>query len=495
MKKVFLAVLAIAAMMVSCAKEALVDNQKETPEVEVNEPQPVILGSNLFKAPTTKASVDNIGGWREDMENEGGIIDKFIYVWALNQNDDASIDYPNPDTPDAISKVFIKNVGATLAEATGDTPDTGKLGSLILKNVDGNPFYYGTKDKDKYYFYAYYLGYAQEEPVGNYFTEGTITVPDVQINGDNDIMTATTDKAADAVVVDGDGNSTMVNPKYLYSQYSARHGVTPNLVFKHQLSKFTFYVQYAGETECDIDLMNITFRNVSKSGKIILSEAEEKFEANEENKGSIILGNEESAQPLITGLPKKNGTEDSYGESVGCLMVAPPVGSPEQQFYDIIINLRQMIGDDVRSFNNEKKIVPGDVKDDAGQSLLLTSFEAGKNYNVYITVYGLEEVKVNVELTEWENAGNIYIDKDAEITDGIMKQVTATYSGSYATEGSNCTLYALNFDVEDDIYCAFAGKKLVKAPAGTYTVTGTEGDLSEGTIITVNSEGKIETKS
>lgn len=40
------------------------------------------------------------------------------------------------------------------------------------------------------------------------------------------------------------------------------------------------------------------------------------------------------------------------------------------------------------------------------------SFEAGKNYNVNITVYGLEEIEIKASLTAWEDGGDITIDPD-----------------------------------------------------------------------------------
>ena len=48
-----------------------------------------------------------------------------------------------------------------------------------------------------------------------------------------------------------------------------------------------------------------------------------------------------------------------------------------------------------------------EVKFEAG-----TAFEAGKQYNVTITVYGLEEVEVTAHLTGWEDGGDITIDPD-----------------------------------------------------------------------------------
>lgn len=470
MKKVFLAVLAIAAMMVSCKKDGPVGNQVEGPEVEVNEPQPVILGSNLFKAPTTKASVDNIGGWREDMKN-GEDIDKFIYVWALKQD----------KTP------YIENVSATLAEETEQTPDEENFGTLTITDPENNsPFYYEASSENDilYDFYGYYLGYALDEPEAS-VTDGVITVENVQVKGNNDIMIADTDKAADAVVEAG-----MVNPKYLYSEYSARQGVKPNLVFKHQLSKFTFNVRYAGEIgDGDvIELTGITFMDVYNSGNLTLNKvAEDGREpgfAHNETKGNIVMEGVSESSPIQLD-------NEDYDE-VGEIMVVPF----ETETCKLKIDLKQTFAQEgvvPREYNFEPEISYEKVKPDVEGSTV-TAIEAGKQYKVYITVYGSQEVVVNVQLVPWEYVGDITIDPNDK-ADGIMKQVSATFG-----EGENaptCTLYAEDFVINEEnpirCYCKFdgEGEQLVVAPAGTYTVTGTDGDLVVGTTITVEEEGKI----
>ena len=40
------------------------------------------------------------------------------------------------------------------------------------------------------------------------------------------------------------------------------------------------------------------------------------------------------------------------------------------------------------------------------------TFEAGKSYDINITVYGLEKIDVRATLTPWENGGSIDIDDD-----------------------------------------------------------------------------------
>lgn len=462
MKKMIFAALAIAAMMVSCQKEALVDNQKETPAEEKNELQPVVLGSNLFKAAATKASVNDMQSWKTD----GGS----IYVYALNNNEAAG------------NKVFINNVGAMLSGAYAD-PNT-YTGSLDLKNpLNNNPFYYGTSDDDIYDFYAYYLGYnpGGEDSVIAGLVSDVITVADVKVKGDNDIMIASTNKAADAIV-----QGTMVNPKYLYSQYSARHNVKPNLVFKHMLSKFSFNVRYAGHLADDskIELTGIKFVGAKNSGTLFLNGDAPGFEAGDAT-SEIILYN--SDMPVELRIASDVET-DNYGyNNVGNLMVVPAASDTLVIEFKQTFNLSQTGDEEEEPFDLKKVITPQDVVDENGQHPTAEAFEAGKHYVVNITVYGLEAVVVNVQLIPWEDAGTITIDPDQK-EDGIMKQVNATVT--IGEDNKDCVLYAETFVEGNDIFCLI-GTDFTLAPIGVYTLTEVSKDDTGIQSIEVTEVGKI----
>lgn len=462
MKKMIFAALAIAAMMVSCQKEALVDNQKETPAEEKNELQPVVLGSNLFKAAATKASVNDMNTWKADGKN--------IYVYALNNNELAE------------NKVFINNVGAMLS---GDYADPNTYtGSLDLKNpLNNNPFYYGTYDDDIYDFYAYYLGY---NPGGEDFViaglvSDVITVADVKVKGDNDIMIASTNKAADAIV-----QGTMVNPKYLYSQYSARHNVKPNLVFKHMLSKFSFNVRYAGHLAdgSKIELTGIKFVGAKNSGTLFLNGDAPGFEAGDAT-SEIILNN--SDMPVELRIASDVET-DNYGyNNVGNLMVVPAASDTLVIEFKQTFNLSQTGVEEKEPFDLKKVITPQDVVDENGQHPTAEAFEAGKHYVVNITVYGLEAVVVNVQLIPWEDAGTITIDPDQK-EDGIMQQVNATVT--IGEDNKDCVLYAETFVEGNDIFCLI-GTDFTLAPIGVYTLTEVSKDNTGIQSIEVTEVGKI----
>lgn len=456
MKKVFFAALAIAAMMVSCQKEALVDNQKETPAEEKNELQPVVLGSNLFKAAATKVSVNDMNAWKADGKN--------IYVYALNNNELAE------------NKVFINNVGAMLS---GDYADPNTYtGSLDLKNpLNNNPFYYGTSDDDIYDFYAYYLGYnpGGEDSVIAGLVSDVITVADVKVKGDNDIMIASTNKAADAIV-----QGTMVNPKYLYSQYSARHNVKPNLVFKHMLSKFSFNVRYAGHLADDskIELTGIKFVGAKNSGTLFLNGDAPGFEAGDAT-SEIILNN--SDMPVELRIASDVET-DNYGyNNVGNLMVVPAASDTLVIEFKQTFNFSQAGDEEEEPFDLKKVITPQDVVDENGQHPTAEAFEAGKHYVVNITVYGLEAVVVNVQLIPWEDAGTITIDPDQKEY-GVFQYVVAT------KDEVTLTLFAKQFVANEVVYTDFEG---TKAEAGTYTLDEASNTRTGIVSITVGEDGVI----
>ena len=48
----------------------------------------------------------------------------------------------------------------------------------------------------------------------------------------------------------------------------------------------------------------------------------------------------------------------------------------------------------------------------------LTTFEAGKTYDVTIIVYGMEQIEVTAELKDWEEGGSVVIDPDQDMIPG-----------------------------------------------------------------------------
>ena len=188
--------------------------------------------------------------------------------------------------------------------------------------------------------------------------------------------------------------------------------------------------------------------------------------------------------PLVLTVATNESLDFGYQEAGNAMVVPAGQGS-----YTIDINFEQKFGNGdperVESFKYENKVItPRDVVITDGT---VTSFEKGKQYRVYITVYGLEEVVVNVQLVPWEDAGTITIDPDQK-EDGIMQQVNATVT--IDENNKNCVLYAETFEEGNDIFCMI-GTDFTLAPIGVYTLTE-ESKIDTGIqSIEVTEVGKI----
>ena len=73
--------------------------------------------------------------------------------------------------------------------------------------------------------------------------------------------------------------------------------------------------------------------------------------------------------------------------------------------YEIVISTEQDMNNSSAIEENEKGSITQKIT-------VADGFVAGKNYNVNITVYGLEEIEIKASLTAWEDGGDITIDPD-----------------------------------------------------------------------------------
>lgn len=439
MKKTFTFILAVAGISLfsSCHKEnqeATVDNTTPVAEEQTDNTarQMVVIGAGANTA-ATKASVNNVGEWYNEGEN--------IYVYAINENSYLTT---------AGDRLFIDNDTTTLVQPISTEAKESMTDSLKL----GHTYYYGTAEKDVYSFYGYYLGYAPDtKPVYDYDNTtkaDSIKFTGAQINGDNDIMLALTDKTADAVV-----GTTMVNPTYIYSEYSSRHGVRPNLVFKHQLSKFVFYIKRGNDNGAATSTVTVDTVQMStyKTADFVIDKNSGRLN-NPTDEGFIKI----EGDTLLTKTAYKR-----FGES----LMPYPAG---EGAYTIKISFTYNDGNgNDTTATLSKTITPADVVTDPVSTV--TAFEAGKQYLVNITLYGLELIKVNVTLTEWENGGEINYDPDQKgdgVLTGIVVKATNSNSESYTlqtaaplAEGNAVKdVNNWNTQVPDDTY-TFVGSALL----------------------------------
>lgn len=294
---------------------------------------------------------------------------------------------------------------------------------------------------------------------------GSIVLPGLVLDGTQDIMLATTDKEIDALArsryldketyqtteLTDDDLGEYVEASRIYSAHAARRGINPDLIFEHQLARVTFHIRKGGTvpssdiTMAGIDLFDyyegtLTIADgqsglggarglAPENSNTSLTGLDFDFTAAWQNElqnledGSFTAYDPElakfiktvrKADDINTAVSKADdihpykyddGHYDKFGQSV--------LVFPGREKLDMILKIEQA-GATAVGYRPYKTHL--EIKNDPdvnGQPVL---FEAGKNYNVYLTVYGLEEVRISVTLTEWNDA-EIYLDPDQDDDD------------------------------------------------------------------------------
>ena len=386
---VYVAMFAIGTMA-ACQKNNDVNPQGGNDGViDDNSPVAVQLGVsgiNLDVNVTSKGA-GAIDTWKQNA----------LYVYAFDRTVD------NFQTGTA----FIANVQGTAPGETSPATDadTVTVGQITLLNPNvgqgTEPFYYA--GSTTYDFYGYYIDDAAVESayqaeVLTPTKEATRIFIPFRIDGTQDLMIAKADQATD---VARPAVTETVNEANAYSAYAARRGVQPVLKFQHLLSRFKFEIVPGAPSANGVTIDSIALES-KVEGNLVVVGAARGIEAAVE------------AEPDTLNLPGIDAsgvkTETWNAEAAKDAQTPKSVGTdllvmPGETSYKLFVWMHKDTG--------ETTVDPlvSVVEFEEG-----TAFEAGKQYNVTIRVYGLEEVEVTAHLTGWEDGGDITIDPDQPVT-------------------------------------------------------------------------------
>lgn len=366
MKKLFVFAIAATCVVAACNKNPLPTPEDETPVA-------VQFNTKTIDASVTrtKAAID---AWTGNEELH-------IYGFAVNRqggtDDGAQIalgsgryDLDNP---------FINNVSA-------QSPSQGTELDVDNPNgQDGEPFYYDINTSVVYDFYGYYFGTADLGEASK--ANDAITYP-VTIDGTQDLLYATTDKATD-VQKDDQGR---VAVHQAYGSWAARRDVQPTLNFKHALSQFTFNVKKGvGSYSGTLTVEEIQIVGSNKGNLTVVGE----------NLGYVAAADDDQNDSFkLSSLNIVPGTND-YSPVQGVLMVAPNQAS---------VTVKVTMGATLYSPNDGKIVYEFELPANSIDGK--TAFLAGESYKVNIIVYGPEEVKFEVDLAPWTPGGEINYNPD-----------------------------------------------------------------------------------
>ena len=355
-------------LALGCGKGEIVEN-----DVKVDDDSPVAIKLTSANPSylTSKAAVD-----RWDRSE--------ISVFGLKRKKGIAVGEGTYDFDDRFSFADYQ----TLASSGASVPV-----EVYADNEAKIPYFYS--EGYVYDFYGYHLGGASAEEA---LISGDAFSRKITFDGSNDVMFATTDREKDVLTASSPG----VRAKDVYTAWSARRSVQPTLVFQHALTRFNFIIKGAGDKYQDVTIKGIDVNGVINTGTLTVTGTELGFVQSAD------------AQPVALTLKDVDGqiftldqvTENAEGLPAGgegaCVMVAPGLEEIEIILHMVNNKYGDFPIDDYRFVAKASEIKHNDEN---GNSLPVTSFDAGKAYDFYIYVYGPEKIDITAKLTDWVYGG------------------------------------------------------------------------------------------
>lgn len=444
MKKLFFYAAAALAMLASCQKTEI----NESPSKEIDDTKPVAMqfGVNApsFQVTKTKAAVD---AWANTE----------VFVYGLENT--SSTDYT----------VLIENYSTTVVDS--ETPL-----AIYQDEATQAPYFY-TEGKT-YDFFGYHLGGAIQDPANLELSNNVVSFA-VTFDGSNDVMYAYTDKDEDILK----DQTAQVMTKDVYSAWAARRNVQPTLVFDHALTRFNFYVRGMNEKSSKVQIESIAAKSVLSGDLTVVAKknAGLGFVANPNAAvADVFLKNYDDSDFTPTHVVN-DSTYVAGGEGASLIL------APDMTELPIVVKMSNIEYPAITIPNYEFTAKASDVrKTGLAENAGLTKFEKGTAYNIYINVYGPEEIVITAELTKWADGGDYTYDPDAFRPDRspstyVNAEITSIESGtinaSITTSDDVASLRAALKEKESGELTAYQDVTLAtKALGGNVSFTGLEAD-------------------
>lgn len=411
MKKSFYMACAAAMLLASCSQNEL---GSDTVANENEDLVPIKIG--VSQKNMSSRGTGTVGGLVDKdgnaVDENGDRVDPSQNVWA---GESFNLFMFKAGTLELAEATYYDALGTPLEQGPifdneefkapngNDGTDNSDSENFYAKSAAGNIRYYPAQGA--YDFWAYRLDDCTNNTPGGYaITEdGKQAYIDFVMDGTQDIMTA--HAVPSASQIEAVGGVDFKNR--FFSAWTARKGQNPNLKFQHELTRLKFFIKAGNETAAD-PLSGITVEKIQvksmKTGRIIVAYtpdqavennivwAAETTNAAADSAFFVLAERTGEANNPLTPLTAKPATVDyaSIGEA---LLVAP------QDSYELIVTVSQQLNfkegeiTDGRTYTDIKTY----IKPLSGGS----TFAKGTSYKVKLTLYGLQEILVQTELTPW----------------------------------------------------------------------------------------------
>lgn len=406
MKKI--ALMASAVILAAACQKTIVETTVNKPQTEPEETEelvPITFGLNQPKV--TLKSVGSLQEWNNSS----------LYLFAFPVG---TTDFSDP------TDMIWNNV---VTAASGTTAE-----NLTVLQDSREPYYYqGTTIYD---FFGYYVDDAAatvtsetewenvtpattvptpvvitEESAasnGTTLTQG-LYIP-VMINGSQDIMAATTDKATDGST--GAGATENVSEELCYSAYSARRNVIPNLLFEHQLARFVFNIKAGAADGNDVLVSGITLESPTR-GYLRVTGDRGIVPASQPAATVLNLMQENADTGIMEPLEPTSVTNDfvAGGTNAANQLGESIMVFPGQDSYAMTYTVKMSA--DGQEVTEDITLTPGMFKLEDSP---VDSFEAGYTYTLTLIIYGLQDIEIKATVDQWKEGGSTEWDPEDAFT-------------------------------------------------------------------------------
>lgn len=385
MKKNFLFVMAAAAMLASCSKDAAVSEPAGTGNengvvdpTDPNSPVKIVLGASNVDASVEvnkKASRAPIDAWNNTV----------VGIYALAKDDNFAV------WQDGDGSILLDNEKGTIV---------GNLeGNMIEDGITIAEKYYSGNNGIHYTFYGYYpyAGADADDTTPPTNADGKVTKTFV-IDGSQDIMWG---QAVATLIDNEDGGAQLDGYNALYFRKGV--GATaPDITFNHKLTQLNFKIKQADDfsTAGDDKKLSVTKIEINTFKSLDLTIADKTGADNGNIVPTDAMGGAEdipvikndageAADPVVVD----DIQEDPGSADFGTSMMVYTAGDTQTTYSATVYLQMGADGVDVPSPITIK--LAGDAP-----------FKAGFSYNVNIAVNSMMQVTVDATLAEWQSGGD-----------------------------------------------------------------------------------------
>lgn len=402
MRKSFYMACAAAMLLASCSQDEFSGNDAESNEAL----QPIKIGVTQKNIRNTRGTgtvggVVNGEGQNVEYTNQWAGESFNLFMFKHGTLDLATCKYEREGMQTYVGPVFDNQEFKAPNGHDGSVSEDASNYYAAASN--GDIRYYPTQGA--YDFWAYRLDDC--EKLANYDTEDNKLYIDFVMDGSQDIMTAKAEPSAEQIEAAGGEEYK----ERFFSAWTARKDINPCLKFVHELTRLKFFVKGGNDDAVNpekgikVESIKVISKN---SGRLIVAYTPEanvtdNIEWNEATDTMTLKQRNGEANEALEALEAVSPSSTSEYDKVGeALMVAP------QDEYEIIITISQQLklntsDEEASKTYTEVKTV---IKPQESNTEDMT-FEKGYSYNVKMTLYGLQEIKISTELAPWTSGEDI----------------------------------------------------------------------------------------